>query len=103
MRNQRIAIITFCALLPFGLVSCGDDDDGAVNNVPACESLEETLAECQPELAGTLMCSNFANTTCDIADYFACIEASYGECVDGAFPDADPTAALDCVELSTCD
>lgn len=88
------------------VVACGDDDGGGgggVDNVAACQSLEDSLSECSAIYDGVLMCDNYANTTCDVADYFSCIEDSYGQCVDGDFPDLDAEAALDCVPLASCD
>ncbi|NVB38026.1 hypothetical protein G6O69_09295 [Pseudenhygromyxa sp. WMMC2535] len=103
------ALVLGCGLDPNAPV---DDDDGSSNAsggagegsdpVSACEELEDTLAACVSSLEGTLNCSYYADTVCDLEDYFECINGAYGSCSDGYFPNVDAAALQDCALLASC-
>lgn len=71
--------------------------DGAVDNVAACEGFVAAYECADIDVAQFVMCEVYANTTCDIADYFDCL-ADEVTC--------DPTgignAATTCASLAMC-
>ncbi len=73
------------------------DDDGAVDNVAACEDFIAEFDCNTLDLSMYLMCDLYAQTTCDIADYFDCL-ADEATCDAAAFS----TAATNCASLATC-
>ncbi|PRP91558.1 hypothetical protein ENSA5_54130 [Enhygromyxa salina] len=78
------------------------DSSGSGNAVEACQTLEDTLADCQPSLAGSLQCSTYDEWPCDLTDYFDCITDAYGSCSGGTFPNIDAAGLQDCTALTTC-
>jgi hypothetical protein len=86
------------------MVGCGDDDDdGAVDNVAACENLMETLngLECvADDYDWGWDCEIYGDTTCDISEYFDCLADGY-TCTDDDPPMLDATGAADCT-LTEC-
>jgi hypothetical protein len=91
------------SLTSAGSASASDGaDDSAGNSQAACEELEDTLAGCVPSLEGSLQCSMYADATCDLEAYFECVNDAYGTCQNGTFPNADPTALMDCASLGVC-
>ena len=78
----------------------GDDangDDGPVDNVAACEDFVAAYECADVDLTQFVMCDVYANTTCDIADYFDCL-------ADEVTCDAAGigSAAMTCASLATC-
>ena len=74
------------------------EEGGAVDNVAACEDLLDALECGEVDLTQTVSCDMYANTTCDLVDYFTCLEDNF-TCTDGVF---DPTGWTMCAELATC-
>lgn len=87
-------------------LSAGDtnttNDTNSANAVEACQELEDTLAACQPILAGTLQCSSYDGWPCDLTAYFDCVTDAYGMCSGGTFPDIDALGLQDCAMLTVC-
>ena len=103
--TKVLMLVLVCAFA-IGMVACGDDDDdGAADNVGACESLEETLngLECVAEgWDWGLSCESYADYACDIADYFNCLEDAT-VCTDDDPSVLDISGWADCADLASCD
>lgn len=107
---KKVAMILLASLFVFAfVVACGDDDDGASpakKNEEACESLFETLEglECvADDWDWGFDCSAYEQTTCDISEYFTCLEDAYF--CDDSFdpPILNAEGATDCVDLANCE
>jgi hypothetical protein len=88
------------------VAACGDDDKAVVDNVGPCESLLETLydLECAAEdYDWAIDCSLYADTACDISDFFTCCEenATCNEYFDP--PTVDISGWSDCMDLAYCE
>ncbi len=78
-----------------------DDDDGsngASDNVAACEAFVDSW-ECQVQGGvNPLMCDLYAETACDVSDYFNCL-ADNTTCSGDVL---DASGWIDCAELAEC-
>ena len=79
----------------------GDDGDegGSVDNQAACESLLDALECGELDLSSMVPCDQYGALTCDIADYFTCLEDNFA-CTDGVF---DASGWTECLDLATCE
>lgn len=77
----------------------GDSADGSsVDNVAACEAFVDTVSCGDVDLSQFLDCDIYADTVCDIADYFDCLSDNTS-CTDGVF---DNSQWPSCADLATC-
>ena len=110
MNRSRILVLCLGLGLGFALAACGLDPNSPVepgsknggNPAQACQDLENTLAACQPSLAGALQCQAYDGYPCDLGPYFDCVNDAYGACSGGTFPDYDPLTLSDCTLLAQC-
>ena len=88
----------------FAVAACGDDDDsGSVDNVAACNDLQDTIngLDCMTSDVD-LSCDSYDSYTCDISDYYDCVGDCYS--CDGDTLNFDSTKYSDeCTPLATCD
>ena len=111
MSRSRVFVSCLGFVAGFVLAACGLDPNAPVepaskngggNLVESCQQLEDTLAACQPSLAGSLQCQGYDGYPCDVSAYFDCITDAYGSCTGGTFPDYDPLVLQDCIPLAQC-
>lgn len=103
MKKALILMLAAVFAISFMAVACDDDDDGAVDNVAACQDLEDTIngLDCYAGAEVDMMCDTYEEYTCDIADYFNCVADCYG--CDGDIPTFDSdTYTNDCVPMADC-
>jgi len=96
---KKVFAILLVSVFAFAMVACGDDDGGSsVDNVAACQDLEETLngLACAEGYDWALSCDGYDGTTCDYADYFQCLEDNT-TCTDTDPSYPDLTGWGDCV------
>ena len=93
---KKVFAILLVSVFAFAMVACGDDDDGAVDNVGACQSLEDTIngLACYEGAEVDMTCDIYEDAACDISDYFACVEDCYG--CDGDIPTFDMDTYATC-------
>ena len=78
--------------------AAGGDDGGSTDNVSACNSLVDKLDCGGVDLGMFIPCDQYGNLTCDITDYFNCVEEAF-ECTDGMF---DASAITPCASMAAC-
>ena len=76
----------------------------APDNVATCEDWVTTVSCGDSFDVGTMVdCDVYANTTCDIADYFTCLSDNFA-CDETTDPwTADTSAWADCAPQATCE
>lgn len=72
--------------------------DGTVDNVAACNATLKKLSCGDADLAQYVPCDQYASFTCDLADYFGCVEDNL-VCTDGMI---DAAGLSDCASLVAC-
>ena len=81
-----------------GVTGCGSDEP---NNVEACEDFVASVKCGDTDISGIVTCSAFANTACNIADYFECLSNKF-VCVNEMYDEALLATLGECVPLSMC-
>lgn len=78
--------------------ACG----AGTNNVSACKSLVSKL-KCgsTPAPISESACDAYKDTTCDISEYFTCMEGAY-VCKDGNYDPSKAATASNCISKATC-
>jgi hypothetical protein len=86
----------FGVLAATALVGCGADNVGACKKwktAAACGSNTTTL--------DAINCDSYANTTCDISEYFNCMSTAY-VCTNGTYDTAKLANAANCASKAVC-
>jgi hypothetical protein len=81
-------------------VGCGGSS-GKVDNVAACNAFVEKVKCGSVDISSQVDCSLYANTACDISDYFDCLETKY-VCVNGTYDETKLATISDCTSKATC-
>jgi hypothetical protein len=100
-----VMLASLFVVASLSLAACGDDDDdAAIDNVAACQELEDTIngLECLPEGGEVdMMCDSYADyDTCDYSDYYNCVGDCYGCDGDVMTFDTEKYAG-ECADLAT--
>jgi hypothetical protein len=82
-----------------GTSSCGSG--GKVDNVAACQSFVKKVQCGSTDVSQYVDCSSYANVTCDISDYFSCIEPKF-VCANGMYDPTQLSTLSDCASKATC-
>lgn len=89
----------FLGILGASMLGCGGPD-----NVGACKNYVTTVNEltCLGDIKiEESTCDAYANTSCDIADYFDCLSSKYA--CDGDTLDQEKFGSIsECNDLATC-
>lgn len=91
MRRLLLAILPVIAL---GLSACGAD------NVKSCNDWKAKVA-CGSVSPDAINCEAYANSTCDISDYFDCLADAY-VCENGSYNTEKLQTASACASKATC-
>lgn len=82
-----------------GNSTANEESGSAVDNVAACESWRDSVSCGDTDIAQFVDCNLYADTVCDIAEYFACLDENTA-CNDGVF---DNSGWQSCADLATCE
>jgi hypothetical protein len=93
-----LACSVSCMLVAAG---CGGSDSSKPDNVAACQSFVEKVKCGSVDISQQVNCQAYANTTCDISDYFTCLEDHY-VCDNGQYDSSKLATAGDCASKATC-
>lgn len=74
---------------------------GGVDNVGSCRNFVEKVKCGSVDISSQVNCDAYANTTCDISDYFDCLSTKY-VCVDGMYDTSKLSTAGECAAKATC-
>ena len=99
MHMKSIALLaSLLSVLSFS--SCGAS--AGANNVAACKTFYTALKCGTTDLSGsTSTCDSYANTTCDISGYFACLQTHY-VCSNGMYDSAKQSTIGECAAKAVC-
>jgi hypothetical protein len=81
-------------------VGCGGSG-GKTDNVAACNAFVAKVKCGDVDISSQVDCDLYANTACDISDYFDCLETKY-VCVNGAYDESKLATISDCTSKATC-
>lgn len=84
------------ALIALALSACGGAD-----NVAACKRWKEAVKCGTSSAVDAINCEAYANTTCDISDYFDCLSTAY-VCMNGQYDSSKLGNASACASKAVC-
>lgn len=99
---KKVFAILLVSVFAFAMVACGDDDDGgsSVDNVAACQELEDTMNELECLTVDfDYSCDSYDGTTCDYAEYFNCLSDIYS--CNGSVLEYDADALQECTDIGS--
>ncbi len=97
MKSTALVLSLFLSVISFS--SCGSPGPA---NVAACKSLYTSLKCGTVDLSSSASaCESYANTTCDISAYFACLQSHY-VCTNGQFDTAKQSTIGECASQAVC-
>ena len=76
-----------------------DDSDGPIDNTAACKDFAQSVSCGELDFSTVLPCDSYAGLTCELVDYFMCLEDGFS-CTDGVF---DASAWQGCASLVACE
>jgi hypothetical protein len=97
--KKIVLALGFLSMVGALAIGCGGPD-----NVGACENYNTTVNElkCLGDVKVDLDCSVYAETSCDVSEYFDCV-SSHVKCVDDTtFDSAEYAKISECSEFATC-
>jgi hypothetical protein len=98
---KKVLALLLVSVFAVAMIGCGDDDGGgAADNVGACEDWLAAMDCGTTDFSSLVDCNAYANTTCDISDYFQCL--TDGTTCDEATGVVDMTGWADCADLASC-
>ena len=111
--RRFVSILTFGLVAALAVAACGSDDGGngggggggGGGNTTACKNFVKTVQSCGGVYASQFndtWCNGYSNLSCNIADYFSCVNSALGACTGGNFPNADSNALSACASKATC-
>lgn len=91
-------VLLFAAVSASLLSACGGAD-----NVAACNTWKEKVkcGSSSATLDSAINCSAYANTACDISDYFDCLSTAY-VCQNGMYDSTKLANASSCASKAVC-
>ncbi|HUT78024.1 MAG TPA: hypothetical protein VM285_10080 [Polyangia bacterium] len=101
---KKVLFVMLASMFVFGaltLAACGDDDDDAIDNVAACQELEDSMnaLECLA-VDFDYSCDAYSEyTACDYAEYFDCLADVYS--CDGDTLVTDMDKLTECGDIAT--
>ena len=94
-------VLSFLSLLTVtAMGGCGGGSD-KTDNVAACKAFVAKVKCGDVDISTQVDCDLYANTTCDISDYFDCLETKY-VCVNGAYDESKLATISDCTAKASC-
>jgi hypothetical protein len=100
---KKVFAILLVSVFAFAMVACGDDDGGSsIDNVAACQNLQDTLNELECITADfDYGCDAYDGTTCDYAEYFNCLADVYTCEGDPSVLTYDADVLQECTDIGT--
>ncbi|MGE0868047.1 MAG: hypothetical protein AB7P03_05790 [Kofleriaceae bacterium] len=96
---MKTILNTFVVAMIVSVSACGGSDE--TDNVAACEAFVEQVKCGSIDISNQANCSAYAQTTCDISDYFDCLADKY-VCVNGMYDEAKLATLDECIPKSSC-
>jgi hypothetical protein len=77
---------------------------GGADNVAACNKWKESVkcGSSSAMLDSAINCNAYANTACDISEYFSCLSTAYFCKPDGTYDSAKLANASSCASKAVC-
>ncbi len=92
-------VLSFLSLLV--VAGCGGGGSSSTDNVAACKAFLTKVKCGTVDISSQVDCDAYANTACDISDYFDCLSTKY-VCVDGSYDETKLATLSDCASKATC-
>jgi len=89
-------VLSFLCLA--AVAGCGGN---SFDNVGACKSFVQKVKCGSVDISGTVNCDAYANTNCDISEYFDCLSTKY-VCVNGMYDTSKMLTLSECASKATC-
>jgi hypothetical protein len=89
-------VLSFLCLV--AAAGCGGP---SFDNVESCKTFVQKVKCGSVDISAQVNCDTYANTNCDISDYFDCLSTKY-VCVNGAYDNSKLATLSECATKATC-